>query len=127
MGMEMGGHGVRPYGKYIIGGGGAANGWEWKCRGKSRICPLNGINNRPMDGNGNGRTGSARTENISLAEVVQRFKMLTTKKYIEGVRNQNWPKFNNRLWQRNYFERIIRNQKEYLAVRKYIRENPGRS
>ncbi|MEK7527735.1 MAG: hypothetical protein AAB574_01770, partial [Patescibacteria group bacterium] len=29
-------------------------------------------NNRPMDGNGNGRTrGSARTENISLAEVVQ--------------------------------------------------------
>ena len=74
-----------------------------------------------------GGRGSARTENISLAEVVQRFKMLTTKKYIEGVRNQNWPKFNNRLWQRNYFERIIRNQKEYLAVRKYIRENPGRS
>ena len=74
-----------------------------------------------------GHGGPPVRKNISLAEVVQRFKMLTTKKYIEGVRNQNWPKFNNRLWQRNYFERIIRNQKEYLAVRKYIRENPGRS
>ena len=26
--------------KYIIGGGGAANGWEWKCRGKSPYLPI---------------------------------------------------------------------------------------
>jgi len=28
------------------------------------------------------------------------------------------------LWQRNYFERIIRNKRQYEAIKKYIRENP---
>jgi len=29
-----------------------------------------------------------------------------------------------KLWQRNYYERIIRNEKEYLMVKKYIEDNP---
>ncbi len=29
-----------------------------------------------------------------------------------------------KLWQRNYYERIIRNEKEYLMIKKYITENP---
>jgi putative transposase len=28
------------------------------------------------------------------------------------------------IWQRNYFEHIIRNEKEYLAISQYIQENP---
>ncbi|HPT66169.1 MAG TPA: transposase [Candidatus Woesebacteria bacterium] len=28
------------------------------------------------------------------------------------------------LWQRNYYERVIRNEKEYLMIKKYIRDNP---
>ena len=31
------------------------------------------------------------------------------------------------LWQRNYYERIIRNEKEYLMIREYIKENPFKS
>ena len=31
---------------------------------------------------------------------------------------------NNRLWQVNYHDRIIRNQNEYLRIKKYIRQNP---
>ena len=29
-----------------------------------------------------------------------------------------------KIWQRNYFERIIRNEKEYLKIKEYIKNNP---
>ncbi len=29
------------------------------------------------------------------------------------------------LWQRNYYERIIRNKKEYLMIKEYIKNNPN--
>ena len=32
--------------------------------------------------------------------------------------------FNNDLWQRNYYEHIIRNEKQYCQIRKYIKDNP---
>ena len=72
--------------------------------------------------------GSARTfsQKLSLSEVVQRFKALTTRRYIDGVRNNNWPKFHGRLWQRGYFERIVRDEFELARVRKYIENNPKR-
>ncbi len=31
---------------------------------------------------------------------------------------------NKRLWQRNFYEHIIRNEKEYFAIREYIKNNP---
>jgi len=31
-----------------------------------------------------------------------------------------------RVWQRNYFERIIRNEEELQRIREYIRSNPAR-
>jgi REP element-mobilizing transposase RayT len=49
---------------------------------------------------------------------------LTTKNYIEGVEERGWPPFDRRLWQRNYFERIIRDEKELNKTRHYIRDNP---
>jgi len=72
--------------------------------------------------------GSARTfgQKLSLSEVVQRFKALTTRRYIDGVRSNNWPKFHKRLWQRNYFERIVQDEFELARTRKYIEDNPKR-
>lgn len=61
---------------------------------------------------------------IGLYDTVQRFKSLTTRRYIDGVKNQNWPRFNNRLWQRNYYERVIRNDREHQALVDYIFANP---
>src|SRR3990170_3192824 len=40
---------------------------------------------------------------LSLPDVVHRFKSLTTARYRQAVRNQGWPPFNGRLWQRNYY------------------------
>ena len=49
---------------------------------------------------------------------------MTTNAYIRGVKQADWPPFPGRLWQRNYYERIIRDEAELNAARKYIAENP---
>lgn len=61
---------------------------------------------------------------LSLSEIIQRFKILSTNRYIDGVKTNNWPRFFKRLWQRNYYERIIRNEAEYLRIKQYIKDNP---
>jgi len=59
----------------------------------------------------------------SVSRIVQAFKSLTTVKYIRGVNDRNWSQFSGRLWQRNFYERIIRDEKEMSAIREYIRFN----
>ena len=63
---------------------------------------------------------------LPIGEVVQRFKMLTTKRYADGVKQQNWPAFPDRLWQRNYYEHIVRNDVALERLRRYVLENPER-
>jgi putative transposase len=49
---------------------------------------------------------------------------MTTNHYIQQV-NQNISKpFNKKLWQRNFYEHIIRNEKEYFKISEYIQNNP---
>jgi REP element-mobilizing transposase RayT len=61
---------------------------------------------------------------ISLSSVIQKFKSMTTCKYIEGVRNHHWKTFDKKLWQRNYYEHIIRNDKSLDTIQNYIINNP---
>ncbi len=61
---------------------------------------------------------------FTLGDVVARFKTYTTRLYGAGVRAQGWPPFEGRLWQRNYYEHIIRNERELVAIRAYIQNNP---
>ena len=63
-------------------------------------------------------------DNIYLSNVVQRFKSLTPRRYIEGVQQLDWPRFNGRLWQRNYYEHVVRNKRDYQAIVDYIVSNP---
>jgi len=58
---------------------------------------------------------------MSLPDVIHRFKSLTTAKYRRGVHNDGWQPFPGRLWQRNYYEHVIRNDRELARVRQYIR------
>jgi putative transposase len=62
----------------------------------------------------------------SLGDIVGAFKSLTTLEYGRGVRRYRWPPFKVRLWQRNYFERVVRNEDELERLRVYIAENPMR-
>ncbi len=70
-----------------------------------------------------GRPRGVAPTDISLFDVIERFKSLTTHLYIRGVKNDNWPSFNKHLWQRNYYEHIIRNDREYGAIRQYAENN----
>ncbi len=59
-----------------------------------------------------------------ISSIIQWFKTMTTNYYIQNVKNNGWKPFKNKLWQRNYYERIIRDEKELNGKRKYIIENP---
>ena len=61
-----------------------------------------------------------------LQTVIQWFKTMTTNEYIRGVKTASWPSFNGRLWQRNYFEHVIRNEQALNRIRQYIVDNPSR-
>ncbi len=61
---------------------------------------------------------------LQLSRMIQWFKTMTTNEYIKNVKTINWPPFAGKLWQRNYYERIIRNEPELNNVRAYIQNNP---
>lgn len=60
----------------------------------------------------------------TLGEVVGAYKSITTVEYARRVKADEWPPFEGRVWQRNYFERVIRGEDELARARKYIANNP---
>lgn len=68
----------------------------------------------------------AATHQASLGTYVQWFKSIITHDYMDGVRTDQWPPFNGRLWQRNYYEHVIRNDRDLGRIRVYIEANPWR-
>lgn len=62
----------------------------------------------------------------TLGDVVGTFKSITTHQYTDGVRQKNWPAFNGKLWQRNYYEHIIRSEEEMNRSRQYMIDNPAK-
>ena len=63
---------------------------------------------------------------MSLSEVVHRFKTMTTTRYMAGVHQRGWPGFRKQLWQRYYYEEVIRTVARWNEVRQYIADNPRR-
>ena len=59
-----------------------------------------------------------------LRNVIQWFKTMTTNYYIRGVKQNNWTPFDKKLWQRNYYEHIIRDEQSYQIISEYIINNP---
>jgi putative transposase len=62
----------------------------------------------------------------TLGDVIGAFKSRVTVEYIRGVKTFGWTPFDRRLWQRNYYEHIIRNEEALNRIRRYIVENPIR-
>ena len=61
-----------------------------------------------------------------IPDIVRWFKSITTNRYIHGVKEKGWTPFSNTFWQRNYFDRVVRDQQEFDNVKRYIEENPQR-
>ena len=92
--------------------------------------PSNGSNTKK--GQPQGVAPTTRKTNLrrprveQLSDIVGRYKSLTTKRYIDGVHHQGWRPFNTRIWQRNYWEHIIRDENEHQKIAQYIIENPAK-
>lgn len=57
----------------------------------------------------------------TLPTIIRSFKSATTKRINEIRNSQGEP-----LWQRNYYERVIRDEEELIRIREYIYNNPAR-
>ena len=60
----------------------------------------------------------------SLSTIIQWFKTMTTNEYIRGVKSDIFPGFNKRIWQRDYYEHVIRDENDLNNIREYIINNP---
>ncbi len=60
----------------------------------------------------------------TLGDVLGTFKSITTVAYTRGVKQLAWPAFRGRIWQRNYYEHIIRDEASLHGIREYITNNP---
>jgi len=59
----------------------------------------------------------------TLGDIVGAFKSLVFRVYLAWIQTHD-PRRRAKLWQRSYYEHVIRNEKELNAIRQYIRDNP---
>ncbi|MGB0929229.1 MAG: transposase [Chitinophagales bacterium] len=64
------------------------------------------------------------TTKKTIGDMIGAFQSIVTVEYIRGVKNCGWQRFDKKLWQRNYWEHIIRNEKAYQNISNYIINNP---
>jgi len=62
----------------------------------------------------------------TVGDMVGAFQSIVTVNYIRGVKTLNWTPFNGKLWQRNYWEHIIRDEQSYQTISDYIINNPSK-
>ena len=67
--------------------------------------------------------GRTRRSAPTLGTIVQRFKTMTTHDYLEGMKIHKWKSFNKKLWQRDYYEHIVRDEKDLNRIWEYIQNN----
>jgi len=71
----------------------------------------------------NAATRAGASPAPTLAEVVGAFKSIVATEWLKWLR-QHAPHRSGRVWQRNYYERVIRNEDELGSIREYIHVNP---
>jgi putative transposase len=84
---------------------------------------VDGTGHHGADGHGNAvplQEAFQRPVSGSIPTAVRSYKSAVT-----YLAHRALPHNGLRLWQSNYYERILRNDKEHLAAVRYIRENPS--
>jgi putative transposase len=62
----------------------------------------------------------------SLGDLIGAFKSRVVHEYIIGVKAGKWPRFQEKIWHRNYYEMIVRTPEAEKKITEYIRMNPWR-
>ncbi|HWV24428.1 MAG TPA: transposase [Thermomicrobiales bacterium] len=63
---------------------------------------------------------------VALGDIMKWFKGTTGHHYGRGVREQGWPRYDGEFWHRNYYEHIVRDERDLDRIRTYIANNPAR-
>ncbi len=62
----------------------------------------------------------------TVSEIVQSFKRYSTVEYVKMVKEGVVPPFDKQIWQRSFYDHVIRNRDDFEQIAKYIYENPMR-
>ncbi len=96
-------------------------------------CPTHDMGRAPTRGAPTGNHGLCGDGDMAptrgaptVGDIVGAFKSLSTNAYINGVKRDGWMPFDRQLWQRNYYEHIIRDEQSLADIADYIRSNPAR-
>ncbi len=86
---------------------------------KTELDELNRVNTRftPTGGKFNYNKNS-------ISSIIQAFKSKTTHQYIKIVYENKTNPFYKKLWQKDFYEHIIKNEDWYLKIVEYIKNNP---
>lgn len=68
-------------------------------------------------------TQNEESPELTLSDLIRRFKSKSTVQYINGVKQQGFIPFNKKLWQKSFYDRILRSQFELDAAIEYVRNN----
>ena len=77
------------------------------------------VGTRKTVGNPSKRAGTRPAPTAGLGDIIGAFKSIATHEYIKGVKQHGWIPFPGKLWQRNYYEHVVRNEKELTRTREY--------
>ena len=93
---------------------------------KTNRCPDHRVNTKVasteiMDGG----VAAPTTDRFTLGDVIGAYKSLTTVEYARGVKQMKWSLFHRRLWQRNYYEHVVRHDESLRDLQQYILDNPA--
>ena len=69
-------------------------------------------------------TGSPLQGDVSLSRMMQWLRTMSTNEYLRNVKQKGWQPFNQKLWQRKFYDRMIRNENELQNIRETIINNP---
>lgn len=85
--------------------------------------PTVGAGLAPARASGQPQGLSLQTQIPALGDVIGAYKSLVVHECLKIYKSQN--KFLGKLWQRSYYEHIIRDQKSFETIAAYIRANPA--
>ncbi len=84
-----------------------------------------GIAPTTTDENSMNTTGQPQGIAPTVCDIIGAYKSLVANECLEIFKNKYPNIFMGKLWQRNYYEHIIRNEKSYKRISQYIINNPG--
>jgi REP element-mobilizing transposase RayT len=90
------------------------------CKGEASVPPHSSEEQRGSDASPL-RQPPNGTQPGSLSAIVQNFKSISTRRMNAACGAPGRP-----LWLRNYYEHVVRNEAELMAIREYIQGNPAR-